>query len=175
MPEYSHFEIDRMLDSMVVLVDTREQDTQAMRDRLEGMNRPYRRCKLDFGDYSCEITRPDGTVTSAAGKVAIERKMNLDELCGCFTAGRERFEREFLRAQAAGAKVYLLIENAGWEKLLAGTYRSRMKPEALAASLLAWCARYGLTPVFCRAQTTGRLIAKILRYEVKVLLERGAL
>lgn len=175
MPEYSHFEIDRMLDSMVVLVDTREQDTQAMRERLEGMGRPYRRCKLDFGDYSCEITRPDGTAASAADKVAIERKMNLDELCGCFTAGRERFEREFRRAQEAGAKVYLLIENAGWEKLLAGTYRSRMKPEALAASLLAWCARYGLTPVFCRAQTTGRLIAKILRYEVKVLLERGAL
>ena len=175
MPEYSHFEIDRMLDSMVVLVDTREKATQAMRDRLEGMSRPYRRCKLDFGDYSCEITRPDGTVASAADKVAIERKMNLDELCGCFTAGREQFEREFLRAQAAGAKVYLLVENAGWEKLLAGTYRSRMKPEALAASLLAWCARYGLTPVFCRAQTTGRLIAKILRYEVKVLLERGAL
>lgn len=160
---------------MTVLVDTREQETLALRARLEGMQRPFRRCKLDFGDYSCEITKPDGTVISAAGRVAVERKMSLDELCGCFTAGRERFEREFRRAQTAGAKVYLLIENAGWEKLLTGAYRSRMKPEALAASLLAWCARYSLTPVFCRAQTSGRLIAKILRYEVKALLERGEL
>lgn len=28
---YTHFEVDRMLDSMTVLVDTREQDTPAFR------------------------------------------------------------------------------------------------------------------------------------------------
>lgn len=175
MPTYSHFEIDRMLSGMTVLVDTREQDTAALRARLEGLERPFRRCKLDYGDYSCEVIKPDGTSVSAAKKVCVERKMNLDELCGCFTSGRQRFEREFLRAKEDGAKVYLLVENATWEKVYEGTYRSRMKPDALAASLLAWCARYNLTPVFCRATTTGKMIARILRYEVKTLLEKGAL
>ena len=175
MAAYTHFEIDRMLDSLTVLVDTRERDTPALRARLAGLGRPWRREKLDFGDYSCEITTPDGETVSAARKVAVERKMSLDELCGCFTAGRDRFGREFERAADAGAKVYLLIEDAGWETLFAGAYRSRMRPEALAASLLAWCARYGLTPLFCRAETSGKLIAKILRYEVKALLERGVL
>ena len=52
MPTYSHFEIDRMLSGMTVLVDTREQDTAALRARLEGLERPFRRCKLDYGDYS---------------------------------------------------------------------------------------------------------------------------
>lgn len=175
MPTYSHFEIDRTLSSMTVLVDTREQETPALRARLEGFGCLSRRYKLDYGDYSCEVTKPDGTLVSAAQKVCVERKMNLDELCGCFTSGRERFEREFLRAREDGAKVYLLVENASWEKVLSGAYRSRMKPEALTASLLAWCARYSLTPVFCAGRSTGKLIAKILRYEVKILLERGEL
>ena len=169
------YEIDRVLSSLTVLVDTREQDTPALRTRLKGLGYPSRRQKLDYGDYSCEIIRPDGTPASMEKKVVVERKMDLDELCGCFTSGRDRFEREFLRAREDGAKVYLLIENATWEKVMAGTYRSRMKPEALTASLLAWCARYSLTPVFCMGKSTGKLIGKILRYEVKILLEKGAL
>lgn len=173
--EYTLFEIDRMLDSMTVLVDTREQDTPALHTRLEGLKRPFRRCKLEYGDYSCEITKPDGTITSAAKKIAIERKMNLDEVCMCFTSGRERFEREFKRAKQDGAKVYLLIENASIDKALAGTYRSRMNPDALVASILAWCARYRMTPWFCQQKNTGKLIARILRYEVKAMLDRGEL
>lgn len=172
---YTHFEVDHMLDSMTVLVDTREQDTPALRARLEGLKRPFRRCKLEYGDYSCEITKPDGTITSAANKIAIERKMNLDEVCMCFTSGRERFEREFKRAKQGGAKVYLLIENASIDKALAGTYCSRINPDALVASILAWCARYNLTPWFCQQKNTGKLIARILRYEVKAMLDRGEL
>ena len=172
---YTPFEIDRMLAGMTVLVDTREQDTPALRARLEGLGCPFRRCRLDYGDYSCEVIKPDGTAVSAAKKVCIERKMSLDEVCLCFTSGRARFEREFERAKADGAKVYLLVENATWEKSFGGVYRSRMKPDALVASMLAFCARYTLTPMFCRPQTTGRLIAKILRYEVKVMLEGGKL
>lgn len=175
MTMYTHFEIDRMLQSMMILVDTREQDTPQLKKRLEGLERPFRRHKLDYGDYSCEITKPDGNVLCMANKIAIERKMNLDELCNCFTNGRERFQREFERAQSDGAKVYLLVERASWEKIFAGTYRSKMKPEALSASILAWCARYNLTPLFCRPDDTGKMIARILRYEVKAMLEKGKL
>lgn len=170
---YSNFEIDRALRSLTVLVDTREQSTPALQKRLAALGAPYRRKKLDFGDYSAEVVLPSGKARELADKVCIERKMNLDELCGCFTTGRGRFEREFTRAKDAGAKVYLLVERADWEKLLSGTYRSRMSPESLSASVLAWCARYGLVPLFCKPETTGRMIGKILRYEAKVLLEKG--
>ena len=116
-----------------------------------------------------------GEPISAAGKICIERKMNLDELCACFTRSRARFEREFIRAREDGAKVYLLVENANWEKALSGAYRSRMNPAALTASLLAWSGRYNLVPVFCRSETSGELIGRILRYELKTILERGEL
>ena len=86
MAEYNHFEIERMLESMVVLVDTREQDTPALRRRLKAIQYPYERCKLDYGDYSCRFVNPAGEPISAAGKICIERKMNLDEL----PAGLER-------------------------------------------------------------------------------------
>lgn len=167
------FELEAMLDSMVLLVDTREQNTPRLQRRLEDFGKPYRRQKLDFGDYSCEITGPNGETIDLSGRLCIERKMNLDELCNCFCNGRQRFEREFQRAKEAGAKVYLLVESATWEKVFGGVYRSRMKPDALIASILAWTARYSMIPVFCKAETTGRMIAKILRYEVKSMIERG--
>lgn len=170
---YSNFEIDKALRSLTILVDTREHETKELRKRLTELGAPYRRKKLDFGDYSAEVILPSGETRELSDKVCIERKMNLDELCGCFTIGRGRFEREFTRAKDAGAKVYLLVERADWEKLLSGTYRSRMNPDALSASVLAWCARYGLVPMFCNPEITGRMIGKILRYEAKVLLENG--
>ena len=70
MAEYNHFEIERMLESMVVLVDTREQDTPALRRRLKAIQYPYERCKLDYGDYSCRFVSPAGEPISAAGKIA---------------------------------------------------------------------------------------------------------
>ena len=52
-----NFEISEALDNLTVLVDTREQDTPRLRKRLADIGYPYKRQKLDFGDYSaiCEI------------------------------------------------------------------------------------------------------------------------
>ena len=172
MGKYSPFALEKALESLTLLVDTREQDTPALRERLRSCGLPHRREKLDFGDYSCADVDQDGEEQSLAGVVAIERKMSLDELCLCFGKDRGRFEREFRRAKEAGARLYLLVEDASWEDVLHGRYRSRMKPAALLASLLAWQERYDLRVVFCRRETTGVLLHKILRYALKVRLEK---
>lgn len=172
---YTHFEVDHMLDSMTVLVDTREQDTPALRARLKGLGRPFKRCKLDYGDYSAEITKPDGTIISAAKKIAVERKMSLDELCSCFTKGRSRFEREFIRAKNDGARMHLLIENASIDKAMDHEYGSKMAPKSLTSSIDAWSERYDIKVWFCQRRHTGERIGSILRYGIKVLLERGEL
>ena len=97
----------------------------------------------------------DGEEQSLAGVVAIERKMSLDELCLCFGKDRGRFEPGVRRAKEAGARLYLLVEDASWEDVLHGRYRSRMKPAALLASLLAWQERYDLRVVFCGGSPPG--------------------
>lgn len=98
--------------------------------------------------------------------------MSFDELCMCFCQQRGRFEREFERIKASGAKCYLLIENASWEKAYNGQYRSQMRSNALIASILAYTARYNAVPVLCKAETSGKLIHDILYREGKEVLER---
>lgn len=165
-------EIEEALKGMVVLVDTREQDTARLRVRLKDMKCEHERCKLDFGDYSAKVPVNGEWLTL---NVAIERKMDLDELAQCYCNGRKRFEREFERAQNAGAKIYLLVENATWEDAYTGNYRSKMSPQALIASILAWLSRYRCQVIFCRQRTSGRLIYDILYREAREYLERTML
>lgn len=174
----NNFEIQNCLDSMVILCDTREQDTDRARNRYARFGVPYKRHTLDFGDYTYNFMLPNKTWlyeanTSVKGDVIVERKMNLDELAGCFTRERKRFEAEFERAKENGSKIYLLVENATWENLLNGRYRSRFIPKAFKASILAWSIRYNMQIIFCKAETSGELIKEILYRELKERLERG--
>jgi ERCC4-type nuclease len=164
-------EIGNSLDTFVILTDTREQPTRRAAMRYQQFGVPIKREKLDFGDYSAECTLPDGGTFSLQGKVAIERKMNLDELAHCYCQDRKRFEREFERAKAAGAKVYLLIENGNIDMAYAGRYRSRVSPQSFTASIFAWLARYDCQLIFCNENTSGQAIHDILYREMKQALE----
>lgn len=165
------FEVSRALKNLTLIVDTREQDTDRLRRRIRQTGLSFVRQKLDFGDYSAKTTLDNGTEFDISSSVSIERKMNLDELCACYCKGRKRFTREFERAKSAGAKVYLLIENANWEKAYSGSYRSKMSPQALTASLFAWLARYNCQIIFCKEETSGKIIREILYREMKERLE----
>lgn len=175
--KYTPFELEKMLDSMVILVDTREHPNRKFEKRVADFGYPWERTKLDFGDYSCKYTELSGSEISLAGSVAIERKMDANELAMCFGKGRQRFEREFIRAKEADAKIYLLVEEECWEKLYAGNYgksdryRSKLSPKSLVGSIHAWQARYRMNLQFCEEDTTGLLIADILRYELRERLE----
>lgn len=166
------FEKDACLESMQILVDTREQPSKRAMDRYKTFCCPYERRKLEFGDYTFNYMLPDGSWlfpvdSPVIPTVAIERKMNLDELAMCYTKDRKRFTAEFERAKEAGAKVYLLVENASYENLYNGRYRSQYNPQAFTASIWAWAARYGVIPVFCKEETSGKIIKDILYRELK--------
>lgn len=165
-----YLQIEECLRSMVILVDTREQPSERARKRYNAFSFPWRRQKLDYGDYSAAFVLNDSEIQI---KAAIERKMNLEELSSCFTQSRDRFKREFERAKQDNASVYLLVENANWEKLLAGHYNTRFNANAFKASIIAWMARYDLKPIFCRSEVSGQLIQEILYRELKERLERG--
>ena len=169
---YTHFEVKKMLSSIIILYDTREQETDALKKRLEGFKCSSERYKLSFGDYSIAYIDLSGEKVYMDNKVSVERKMSLDELCTCFTDGRDRFEREFLRAKEIGAKIHLLVEEASYEKIFNGSYKSKLNSDALIASCLAWSNRYDILLHFCHRETTPRLIYKILYYFLKDYLEK---
>lgn len=167
----NHFSVEKALRSLTVIVDTREQQTTRAKRRLEMVGLPIERKALPFGDYSAYCTLPDGEVFSLEDKVAIERKMHIDEIAMCYTRERPRFTREFDRAKAVNAKIYLLIENADWEKVYNGAYRSQVKPQSLTASMFAWLARYNCQILMCKEDTSGKVIHDILYREMKERLE----
>ena len=174
----NHFEIEDALSTFRIIVDTREQDTPKATARYKSFGVPHDRRTLAYGDYCGDIALreheslyvPDKPI---GARCVIERKMNLDELAGCFTRSRDRFEREFERAVSNNARVFLLVENASWEAIYGKRYRSRFAPKAFIASLTAWTIRYGITPIFCKADTSGILIKEILYRDMKERLERG--
>lgn len=168
---YTDFEIDSILDSMVITVDNREQPNPRYHQRVSQFIHNYDRCTLNYGDYSCKYTLPGGLVCDFAANVVIERKMDLEELCMCFGTQRKRFVKEFERAKDKGCRVYLLIEKATWKDLIEGHYDSRYNPAALLASMLAWIPRYNMIPVLCEWDVSGKLIEEILTRELKEYLK----
>lgn len=160
-------DIDTALKSLTIYVDTRERPTEQAKRRYEQFGCPWESHKLNFGDYSCAVKLPSGETKSFENDFCVERKLGLQEVCTCFTHERDRFAREFERAKQAGARTYLLIEEASWEKAYNGKYRSQMKPQALVASMLAWLARYDCQIIMCRAETSGRIIHDVLYREAK--------
>lgn len=160
-------DVDASLKSMVCLVDTREQDTPAFRERISHFDQ-WERYKLDAGDYSAKFLLPDSSWYFLP--VAIERKYAIDELCMCYCQQRGRFEREFERALEAHSKLYLLVEGGSWENVYSGKYRSQMNHKSLVGSILAWLARYNCQLMFCKKETSGQLIKDILYREGKEAL-----
>lgn len=175
----NNFEIEACLRSMSILVDTREHPTGKQSERrYAAFGCDHGRQKLNYGDYTYNFILPSGRPLYKSGvpinpDVVIERKMNLEELSQCFCQGRKRFEREMQRASEAGAKIYLLVENATYENLLNGKYRTKFTAAAFTASLFAWIARYNIVPVFCKSETSGRIIKTILYRELKERLSKG--
>ena len=163
-------EVETALESLTLVIDTREQDTAQLRKRIKQANLPVERKKIDYGDYTAKLTIDENDYY-LDNIVVVERKMNADELATCFTRERARFKREFERAKEAGAKTYLLVENTSWDEIIKGNYRSRMLPQAYVASLTSWLTRYDCQIIFCSSENSGYLIRELLKREAKCYLE----
>jgi ERCC4-type nuclease len=156
------------LSDLKIIADSREQVNNHITEYWDRKKVPYFTRKLDVGDYSAQLG--DYTLEH---DIAVERKHNLDEICGNLTQDRDRFEREFLRAKANGTKVFLLIEDSGWQDIYLHNYRSRLSPKSLMASLMSWQVRFNITVWFCEKENTARLIHQILYYAAREQLLNG--
>lgn len=133
-----------------LIVDTREQINPRYESRMESFKRmgvtPVRR-KLFAGDYSAVTHTPGGDVDYTQ-KIAIERKMDIEELLVCLSTDRKRFEAELKRAHDKGCRLYVVTESGSYADIAAGNYRNQVDPKTALATYHAFEQRYGCHFVF---------------------------
>lgn len=126
-------EMKKILDSMVVIVDTREQNNQHIIDFLNKKQKSYKTMKLDFGDYSCMI--PKGTIGQFTSDIyfdkdfVIERKNSIDEIAGNLKDDASRLKKELAHLNMHQIEFYIFVEDVNFEENLrlgpGGGYRSQ--------------------------------------------------
>ena len=172
---FTDTEVKKLLDSMVILVDTRENANSHITDYLSKKKIPYEVRKLDSADYSCKIPKNDELGINRdiyfTDSILVERKASLDELAGNLTKDRTRFESELLRAK--GANIALMVENATYADLVMGRYRSEYNAKSFVATLATYSARYGLDVNFVPKELAGNWIYHRLYYAVREELLHG--
>lgn len=162
---WSNDKLSNELSNLKIIIDSREQKNKHITDFFDKNNIPYEVRKLDSGDYSAMIR--DMTLEH---DVFLERKNSLTEICGNYAQNRERFEREFTRAKAVGAKPFLLIENDTTDDVFLGNYRSQITPQSLWGSMCTWMVRYNTTVLFSDKSNSGRIIYSLMYYWAREML-----
>lgn len=148
---YTDTEVKKLLKSMVILVDTREQVNHHITSWFDSKKIPYKVDKVETSDYSFFLpVNPElGIVRDLyfTDRISIERKANLVELSGNFTNDRVRIENEFIRHKG---KMILLIENAEYVDIINHNYKTEYKPVSFLATLHSFSERYDIPFTFMK-------------------------
>lgn len=158
---YTATEQKKLLKSLKVLIDTREQKNQHITSYLDKKKIGYKSKKLDFGDYSFMLPADEelGIMRDIYfnEELAVERKGTLTELSNNFTHDRTQFENELIRS--GDSKMILMIENAqGYKDIINHEYRTKYKPKSFIGTLHSFKHRYNLDVVFVDHSYSGNFI-----------------
>lgn len=149
---------------MTIQIDSREHKWELARiqRQLTALGCKTIVSKLYVGDYQ-SLDNP---------RLVIDRKKDLQEICGNVTQQHERFQRELLRAQEAEIQLVILIEHGDDIQSLEDVYfwdnpRLSKSPKAttgksLYRSLCTIRDRYNVRFEFCTKRETGQKIMELL-------------
>lgn len=165
---------------MDIQIDSREK-ARAIRKIIKTFdecNINYFSSKLLVGDYM-SLDNP---------RLVIDRKQNLQELCGNVCQQHERFRRELIKAMQAGIRLVILVEHGPDIKSLEDVYfwknprkheirwraadgrrekyvvsAKAVDGDQLYKSLCTIRDRYNVKFAFCEKKDTGKEIIRILR------------
>lgn len=164
---------------MQIQVDTREhnKEWERIKGQFDALGVQYFRSKMYVGDYQ-SLDNP---------RLVIDRKKDLQEICGNVCQQHERFKAELLRAKEQGIKLVILCEHGADVKSLEDVYfwqnprkyqirwktvnGKRVKDvisakavdgNQLYKSLCTIRDRYGVSFIFCTKEETGQKIIEIL-------------
>jgi len=169
---YTEPESKSLLKSMVILIDTREQENGHITDYFNKKGIAFKSCKLDSGDYSLTLpANPDyGIVRDLYfdKQVILERKNSLEELSQNLAQSRERFINEFLRS--GDCRKFLMIEKGNWSDIITGNYKTEFAANSYFASLLSFQQRYNLNISFVPKEHAGKYIYGVFYYFLRELI-----
>lgn len=144
-------------EQVTVIIDTREQNPFDLNPmRME-------RDSLPTGDY---------TIRGFEDEIRVERK-ELNDLVGCMTNGRERFEKELHRLMAY--PVRMVVVEGSWTDLAEGNYTSNMAPNAATNTVISWHGRFRMPFVFAGTRLYAQhYTARFLFHECRRAVQRLA-
>lgn len=172
--KYTDKEIKQILNSIVILVDTREQKNQNISSWFDSKKIKHKKKSLSYGDYSFyvpaneELHIPRDVLFT--NDICIERKNSTDEIVSNFAQDRNRIEDEFLRHKG---KMILLVEDEQFYKNICnGSYKSNYKKQSAVATYHTFIERYGLCPAFVHKEYAGYYIYMTFRYYLRNYLKK---
>lgn len=167
--KYTDKEIDEIISSMVILIDTREKSMEHLTQYFDKAKIKYERKALSYGDYSFYIPKNDELSIPRDlyfdRRICIERKGSLEELSGNLTKERDRLEKEF--ALAPKTKV-LVVENASYADMVNGNYDTKYSNKSYWASIHSFWHKYNIPIIFMPDNSyTGFFIRGYFSYYLK--------
>ncbi len=172
---YTDKEIKAILDSIIIIIDTREQENEHITDYFDKKKIAYRSQKLNTGDYSFCI--PANSQLNIPREIhfdkdiAIERKATLEEISNNLTHERTAFENEMIRATRL-KQFYLLIENQNaLDDIILKNYKTDFNEKSFFSSLISFIIKYNIKLMNINKRNSGVLIYYILRNYLKSFLE----
>ncbi len=149
---------------MTIQIDSREHKFELARIQKQLMRAGCKTIisKLYVGDYQ-SLDNP---------RLVVDRKKDLQELCGNVCPQHERFKNELIRAMEAGIQIIILCEHGADVQSLEDVYfwdnpRLKKSPkatsgESLYRSLCTIRDRYNVRFEFCTKRETGKRIMELL-------------
>lgn len=131
------------VEGMTIIVDSREQA-------------PWDFSRFDVPTVVQGLPTGDYSLAGLEHVVAIERK-SPEDLLGCIGRSRGRFERELERL--AGMRFAAVVCEEPWVALTRGCHRSRLRPESIVGTLLAWSVRLPIHWHFAPGRSSAEAIA----------------
>lgn len=146
----------------MIIVDSRERKFDHIRDVFDKKGVPYEVRKLDVGDY----------FNTENPKVVIDRKANLQEICGNLSYGknnRTRFAAECKRAFNQKIKFIVLIEGTNCRNTAdVKSWHSRYSNHSgfwLCNEMFRLSMAYNVEWMFCKKNETAKKILELLEYD----------
>ena len=165
MSKLTEKQIKKAIDSIVILIDTREKLPNHITKAFDEYGVNWERRTLKSGDYSAYIPMNEdlGIIEEMnfENELCIERKMSADEISSNLSTNKERFHREFSRAEA---KILILVEDSTYEDIALGNYKSKLTPKQFLGLLHSFSLEHDSPFIFIPKSISALWIYNCFKY-----------